>query len=174
VAQAANDGEKPNTDGDAEAQYDLAVRLLERGKRDEAATAAGKALSLDPNHGGAAKVLAQCKRQSPYEPPKPLIGLGRPWTNVGKGLLALCVVETSLLAAHVPFTPAMQPKHDVLSVASLFLYVFCGLACVFWMTVDLIDRRERFLWLLPIWVCGLAALPALPLAFYLFVVRKEN
>ena len=64
-------------------------------------------------------------------------------------------------------------KPTALGAGSIFLMVFSALIGLVWTLVDVIDRRKRFVWLLPVFVCPLVfALQALPLALYLFVGRE--
>lgn len=67
----------------------------------------------------------------------------------------------------------MAVRASGLGVVSIFLLVFSGIAGFGWMLVDLVDRRKRFVWILPMLVCVfLQALHALPLALYLFIGRE--
>ena len=180
---------------DPETFYNLAVQLFDEGDHLEAAVAAREALKLDPNHSGAAETLAKSEAQAgeaPFEadgqllPPDPksirrgmddggvhTLGLGPQWTAVGYAVLAICLASTLLLVFHSPFQSNWTLKHDSLSVLAVFCYVFQGLLAVVWMLCDIVDRRERLLWLLPIWICGFSALPVLPLGLYIYVSRNQ-
>jgi tetratricopeptide (TPR) repeat protein len=182
---------------DAETFFNLAVQLYDAGDRQEASLAAKEALKLHPTHEAATELLAQCEveagevnfevekvevrpsdaslRTGPDSQPKPLLNLGPAWTYVGYGVLVLCLASSILLLVHNPL--ALNPKtslirHDLLSVFSLFLHIVTGLMAMFWMLVDIIDRRDRFVWLLPIWICCFVGIPFLPLALYMFVGRR--
>lgn len=64
-------------------------------------------------------------------------------------------------------------KTSAMGMISLFVIVFSGLAGVVWMLADIVDRRKRFVWLLPMAICPvLGVLHALPLALYLFFARE--
>ncbi len=64
-------------------------------------------------------------------------------------------------------------KPTAVGVTSVFLYIFSALASFVWTFVDIVDRRKRFVWLLPLFICPLvASLHALPLALYLFFARE--
>jgi hypothetical protein len=75
---------------------------------------------------------------------------------------------------HVPLDRNAVLRHDPLSILAVFGWITCGLMALFWMVIDIIDRRKKFAWLLPIWVCGISAMVWVPLALYLFVARKES
>jgi tetratricopeptide (TPR) repeat protein len=181
---------------DPETFHNLAVQLLDQGDRREAASYAKQALSLDPGHSRATELIARCEepqgeapfelsnetpirpggagiRSGPDSSPESLLGLGPAWTVIGTCVFWLSVGQLGLLIFH-PFVnlSTQQLGRDPLSIFCLFLYVFVILASGFWTTVDVIDRRQKFLWLLPVWVCGLAGLDVLPLALYLFLGRK--
>jgi tetratricopeptide (TPR) repeat protein len=184
---------------DPETFYNLAVQLYDMGDRKEAAVAAREALRMHPAHESAAELLDRCEaepgqvpfdlgketllpseaslRTGPDSPPASVLKLGEAWTRVGYGVFVLCCVSSLLLLVHPPLVVNAQDtilKHDPLSVLAIFLWPFSGAASIFWTCVDLIDRRERFVWLLPVSSCALVALPALPLALYIFVIRKAN
>lgn len=60
-----------------------------------------------------------------------------------------------------------------LGMASLVLIVFSVLTGFVWTLVDVVDRRRRFVWLIPMFVCPLVGvLHAIPLALYLFYGRE--
>jgi tetratricopeptide (TPR) repeat protein len=181
---------------DPEPFYNLAVALWDEGDHTEAAVYARQVLAFDPGHSKAAQLLANCEeaaakapfeldygktisptaaaiRVGPDDPTPHVLGLGVAWTRVAYGLLVLCVVQLGLLLFHPPFRDTGFNR-DLLSVLATFVWIFTSLACIFWMTVDIVDRREKFVWLLPVWICGIAALPGLPLAAYVFLARKSN
>jgi apolipoprotein N-acyltransferase len=89
------------------------------------------------------------------------------------GTLGLCLIEDLLLVAHNPISNHTTLNRDPLSVAVIFLWLFSGVFSLFWMFVDLFDRKKRFVWLLPISACGICGLAGLPLALYLFMGRKN-
>ena len=178
---------------DPETFYNLAVQLYDSGDLVEAAMEAKEALRLHPPHVEAAQLLAECDagsgeisfeagknsvkptaesiRTGPDNQPPSVLHLGVAWTRVGYGVFVLCVLCSTLMVIHNPF-PNAHLRHDTLSMIAVFLWPFSGLASLFWMIADIIDRRERFIWLLPVWICCLVALPALPLALYLFWGRN--
>ena len=128
------------------------------------------------------------ERQTPFS----LLGLGRPWTRVGYVLLFFCVVSFVLWHALHPVLPyvkggaipagyrLMDNKDggvlllsSPLGAVSVFLMIFSALAAFIWTLVDLLDRKKRFVWLLPLFICPFVmGLHALPLALYLFFGRE--
>lgn len=125
-------------------------------------------------------------------PPPSLLGLGRAWTRVGYAILALSVLAFVLYVGFRPFLPleagkAVPTGYRLLGgkgsatcintspggIASVVSLLFSGLAGLVWTFVDVVDRRKRFVWLLPMFICPLVqALHALPLALYLFYGRE--
>jgi tetratricopeptide (TPR) repeat protein len=177
---------------DPEPFHNLAVALCNMGDYHEAATYAEEALRLDPEHEGALGTLEMCRAkgsipfESESEPIQPtvetirqgiddkpvhLLHLGDAWTKIGFGVTGYCVFSFAFLIFH-PFFDGKALKHDPLSILAFLLYVTSGIAAVFWTLIDVIDRREKFVWLLPMWVCGFMAIPALPLSLYLAIRRK--
>lgn len=176
--------------------YNLAVQLYDEGDRKEAASMAQEALRLDPSDRAAADLLNKCGTEpgeAPFEvgqtlvaptrlsvrpgtdDPQPhVLGLGTPWTRIGYGLLALCVLEDLLLIVHAPFAHDLKPRPDALSVLGIFLWIFVGIATVFWMFLDIFDRRKRFVWLLPLSICGLVGLPIVFLGLYLWLEPRRD
>ena len=64
-------------------------------------------------------------------------------------------------------------KPTALGAVGVFLMVFAALVGLVWTLVDVVDRRKRFVWLLPMFVCPLVfSLQALPLALYIFYGRE--
>gem|GEM_PF-5729386 len=118
-------------------------------------------------------IWAEGVQPGPDTPIPSVLGLGPAWTNIGYGLFALSFAQLVFLIAH-PFInfQTQMLNRDPLSVACLMLYLFMIIATTFWTTVDIVDRKQKFLWLLPVWVCGMASLVPIPLGFYLFVGRK--
>jgi len=111
-----------------------------------------------------------------------LTGMERPWLSIGYGLLVACAVLAVLMLVHLPIGPTgktlkngMQDiniRPDSVSAFVLFVWLTCGIATFMWMLADIVDRRKRITWLIPIFVCGWLGMQALPLALYLFVGRN--
>lgn len=128
------------------------------------------------------------------EPSPSLLGLGPAWTRVGYGILVLSVLAGILVFVVHPFLPAVERasapagykaiqgkgggfflKASLDGVASVFLLVFSALAAMVWTFVDVVDRKKRFIWLVPMVVCPfILALHALPLALYLIWARETR
>lgn len=63
-------------------------------------------------------------------------------------------------------------KKDTFSQITVLLYLISTPCTFLWMLVDVVDRRRKFTWLVPITVCGALGFNVLPLALYFFVGRK--
>lgn len=133
----------------------------------------------------------QAPIESTLSPPS-LLGLGVAWTRVGYGVLALSIVAFVLWQTVHPVLQATKGapipegyrlmankdgglllRASTLGMVSVFLLVFSGLAGFVWTLADLVDRRRRFVWILPVVICVfLQGLHALPLALYVFYGRE--
>lgn len=143
----------------------------------------GEKLPEEPNQRDPGKPVVR----EGYGEPKHLLpfmyGMEKAWDAIGYLILVLAVVLAVSLIFNIPMGPTgkavakgalpdIDLKRDTLSVFQQFLYVFSNICTFMWMLVDIVDRRRRFTWIVPIVVCGTAGFNVLPLAFYLFVGRK--
>lgn len=130
--------------------------------------------------------------QSSAESSVSLLGLGKPWTRVGQVLFVLCILTFVMWRVTNPVMPytkgeALPEGYRLVSnkdggfllrasiwgAASIFLLIFSGIGSFVWTFADLIDRKKRFVWLLPMFVCPfISGLHALPLGLYLFFGRE--
>ena len=128
----------------------------------------------------------------PQPAPPSLLGLGPAWTRIGKLVLVFALASLVLGLFVHPFLPIVPGKPAPVDyrplggpdggvyvnatpfgVASVFLLVFSSLASFVWTLVDVVDRRKRFVWLLPMLICPLIqGAHALPLALYVFFARE--
>jgi tetratricopeptide (TPR) repeat protein len=172
----------------AETFYNLALALCNQGDHHEAEVYAREALKIDPEHAGALNTLSKCEgasfraegesvevspisiRPGPDDPEIHILNLGDAWTRIGFVLAGYCVLSFIYVVAH-PFV-TNEGKPDPHNKLSFFLYITAGLGTLFWTLIDVIDRRDKFVWLLPMFVCGVTALPVLPLTLYL-ALRKR-
>ncbi|AIE87650.1 tetratricopeptide repeat protein [Fimbriimonas ginsengisoli] len=139
-----------------------------------------------PIEGGDAQPITPTIR-SGYEEPKHLLPflneMEKAWDGIGLGFLALSLVVAFLFVFHFPIglsgktmpggkMPEVNPRTDSLSIFTWYLDVF-SLVCTFmWMLIDVIDRRRRFTWFVPLTVCGTFGFNVVPLAIYYFIGRK--
>jgi hypothetical protein len=130
--------------------------------------------------------------QSSPESHVSLLGLGRPWTRVGQGVFVLCILAFVMWRVMNPILPYVKGdlvpvgyrlvsnkdggfflRASIWGAISVFLLVFSGLGAFVWTFADIIDRRKRFVWLLPMFICPfIFGLQALPLGLYLFFGRE--
>jgi tetratricopeptide (TPR) repeat protein len=139
-----------------------------------------------PLEAGDAQPVVPTIRQG-YEEPLHLLpfmyGMERVWNGIGYGFMALGLLLAVLFVTHYPIglTGAKVPagqlpdvglRRDPLSIFVIYLYVISFISTFMWMLIDIIDRRRRFTWFVPLTVCGTFGFNVLPLAFYFFVGRK--
>lgn len=130
-------------------------------------------------------------QESDVPTPRSLLGLGQAWTRIGYAVLLLAVVSLVLGFAVHPILnlakgAAVPDGYRLIAkgegapylkttpegMVAIFLLVFSALAGLAWTFVDIVDRRKRFVWLLPMFVCPFTGLHALPLALYIFFGRE--
>lgn len=174
---------------DTEALHNLAVALYNRGDYTEAAQYCNEVLNVEPSHEGASELLGRCealsdknsfrllntdvkpsaatKKEGPDDSPRHVLNLGAPWTRIGYGILFYCIFSLGFMIFHPVVSSQNSWSKDPMAIVAFFLYVTAGIGSLIWMLIDIIDRREKFIWLLPVSICGLFALPMLPLALYM-------
>jgi tetratricopeptide (TPR) repeat protein len=108
------------------------------------------------------------------------------WTTCGWTLVALTFFSVLLLRVHfplhqplagegngLPFLGGMLFNRDFMSVAIVFFYVTIALLSAGWSIVDMLDRRARALWLIPLVPFGcLCGLPGIGQAIYMGLGRR--
>jgi len=179
--------------------YNLAVNLKTRKMDEEAMAMAREALRVDPGHVGAKGLLGELgdeEVQAAHGPWTERVGYGNQehvlpfmngseklWTGIGYGFLAMGVVLALLMIFHFPAGPTGKPvakgelpdiglKSDTLSIFIFFLFCVSTVCTFMWMFVDIIDRRTKFTWLVPLSICGVLGMNVAPLALYMFVGRR--
>jgi tetratricopeptide (TPR) repeat protein len=173
---------------EAKHRYNLGAHLAEQGLREEARAEVAEAVRLAPSHADAAYLLDVLEGRTE---PKPTFRHLLPWMRgreslwelTGRALMGLGLVLAGLMITHIPAQPTGKavPKGqmpdvalraDALSQLTVFLFVVSTLATFVWMLTDIVDRRKRFTWLVPLTICGVLGLNVLPMALYYFVGRK--
>lgn len=178
--------------------YNLAINLRDRGLADESIQMARETLKVDPEHPGARALLNELGDEDitgvgPFtervgygnqEHVLPFMyGFEKAWTAIGYVFLAIAVVLAVLMFVHFPAGPTGKPvpkgempdvnlRTDSLSIFVFFLAIASGLLTFMWMFIDMIDRRIRFTWLVPLTICCMLGMNAVPLAMYMFIGRR--
>ena len=182
--------------------YNYAIHLKEIGEKYKALEAAKQALTLDPKHQNA-KILAAtlAERASDLrigtkDQENSKVGLGkkhlfrdlsehqREWVMLGWTIVGLSILATILIKFNFPFTAPVKPdfKNTMLGYKpmkspSAFLtigfFATMILASMIWTSVDLIDRRGRALWMVPMMICCFLFLPFVPQSLYMVAGRKD-
>lgn len=108
-----------------------------------------------------------------------------PWVALGWTIVGFSIVAAILMKLYFPLVaPAHpDPKNPLLgykpgkSFSSFGLIAFfltTILASMIWTSLDLIDRRGRALWMIPMMLCCFLFLPFIPQSLYLYAGRRDN
>lgn len=179
--------------------FNLAVNLKTRNLEEESNQMAREALRIDPTHIGARGLLGELdpeEAEAAHGPWTERVGHGnqehvlpfmngseKVWTGIGYGFLALGVLLALLMIFHFPAGPTGKAvakgdlpdiglKSDPLSIFTFFLFCVSTVCTFMWMFIDIIDKRTKFTWLVPISICGVLGMNAAPLALYMFLGRR--
>jgi hypothetical protein len=168
--------------------YNLASHLANLGQMDEALWEAKQAVRVAPQHAEAVHLLDVLEGRTELKPQTPHLlpwmrGKEQLWTRIGQVLMGLATVVAISMFAHPPAAPTGKqvPKGqlpdvalrtDSLSQTLIFLLIVSALSTFVWMIVDIVDRRKRFSWIVPLFICGMMGLNIVPLAMYFFIGRK--
>ena len=168
--------------------YNLASHLAGLGLNEEATTIAAEAVRIAPTHAEARHLLDVLEgRAEPGAVEQHLLpwmrGREALWDRTGQVLMGLAFALAVLMITNMPAAPtgkkvatgklpdvALRP--DALSQFTIFLLIASTLGTFLWMLTDIVDRRKRFTWLVPVTICGLMGLNVIPLAMYYFMGRK--
>lgn len=106
------------------------------------------------------------------------------WVALGWTVIGLSLLSAILMKVMSPFQPPSKfNSHDVLGglrpmqspaafgVIAFFLTMV--LSSMIWTSLDLIDRRGRALWMVPMMLCCFTCAPFLAQSFYMLVGRKD-
>jgi tetratricopeptide (TPR) repeat protein len=170
--------------------FNLAGHLANQGQRDEALEWTRRALELEPGYEAAQRLLdvLEGRTEAVEEVPHLLTwmrGRERTWDGTAFALMALGGILAVLMLTNFPASPVeggvgtakmvdVELKTDPLSQATVVLYIMSTLSTFLWMLTDIVDRRRKFTWLVPVTVCGALGFNVLPLALYYFVGRKSG
>lgn len=190
---------------DPKAFYNLGVHLSDLGQKPEALAAAQKAVELSPDYSEAltlverlgGKVSRPASRSGGGQGATRegyaltsvhslafIEGLGKGWTVVGWVVVGLAMFVGIMRVVHNPLevpSNVNDPngriglKTDPLSMIVVFSYVISVLLSLVFLSLDMIDRRSRFIWILPMFACFICGFHAVPLGLYMLTSRRmEN
>ena len=108
-----------------------------------------------------------------------------PWVALGWTIVGFSIVATILMKLYFPLVaPAHpDPKNPLLgykpgsslsSFALIAFFLTTILSSMIWTSLDLIDRRGRALWMIPMMLCCFLFLPFIPQSLYMYVGRRDN
>jgi hypothetical protein len=108
-----------------------------------------------------------------------------PWVALGWTIVGLAILAAILMKLYFPLEAPKNPdpKNPLLgfkpvnSLAAFGLITFfltTILASMIWTSLDLIDRRGRALWMIPMMLCCFLFLPFIPQSLYMYVGRRDE
>jgi len=107
------------------------------------------------------------------------------WVALGWTVVGLSILSVLLVKVNFPLVPPAKPDpKDLLlgykpinspgAFATIGFFVTMILASMIWTSFDLIDRRGRALWMVPMMICCFLFLPFIPQSLYMAIGRKEG
>ena len=108
-----------------------------------------------------------------------------PWVALGWTIVGFSIVAAILMKLYFPLVAPKHPdpKNPLLgykpgssfsSFALIAYFLTTILASMIWTSLDLIDRRGRALWMIPMMLCCFLFLPFIPQSLYLYAGRRDN
>lgn len=167
--------------------YNYALLLARTGDTKKAKEVVDACLSISPAYALASELAAEIAAgnlTSDYDP-----GLthsiqwieqaGKRWTVIGWVIVGSATAALASNLIWKPFTvsagtpPVPHLATGTLPMILVFLTIVAQLSVFAWMVSDLLDRRGRVIWLIPLMVFSIfGGLGALPMALYLLIGRK--
>jgi hypothetical protein len=104
-----------------------------------------------------------------------------PWTTFGWFLIAIGLLAAVLMFVFQPIPnplnavvgqklPAVRPGGGPMT--AVFFMALSGISSFMWVLIDLVDKKLRLVWIVPMVACCACGLQAIPHAFYMFM--REN
>ncbi len=102
------------------------------------------------------------------------------WTIVGLAAFSVILVKVAF-PLQVPAKPdpkdylmGYRPIRTPFAMAEIGFFITMILASMIWTSMDLIDRRGRALWMVPMMICCFLWMPFVPQALYMVAGRREQ
>jgi tetratricopeptide (TPR) repeat protein len=175
--------------GNAQNHYNLACALIRTGDRDAARRSLEKSLELQPRYKAAQHFKDHFEGEAPpLELGEPhtigwIVDAGPSWTKIGWAIAAFAGVMIVVSRFLHPIGVinltgqgmTMELNRDPASMVVAFLTIVSIVGSFLWVTTDLIDRRGRAIWIVPMLVstfCIFSGLTAVAHALYMAIGRK--
>ena len=108
----------------------------------------------------------------------------REWLMMGWTIVGLSILATILIKFNFPFVApkspdfksslmGYKPRNSPDAFLTIGFFATMILASMIWTSVDLIDRRGRALWMVPMMICCFLFLPFVPQSMYMVMGRKD-
>ncbi len=108
-------------------------------------------------------------------------GMERSWTTVGWVFVGVALIASIGVVVFQPFIlqdvakgenkSPMSFKADPGSIATIFLLIVSAVFSIVWMLVDVVDKKMRIVWLVPIVSCCTCGMHSIPHALYMLMRR---
>jgi tetratricopeptide (TPR) repeat protein len=106
------------------------------------------------------------------------------WVQTGWAIVVLSIVSALLMKIVSPFhVPAKFNDHDILgglkpiaapyAFATIAFFLTMVLASMIWTSLDLIDRRGKALWMIPMMLCCFTCAPSVAQSLYMYIGRRD-
>lgn len=169
-------------------RYNLAIHLRAMGDFEDARLQAEEAVRLYPAYREAQSLIDELDGKVVVPSPRVhllpwLRGKEEVWDRTAYLVLALGLLLSLLLIFHFPAAPTGNPvkqgelpdvglRQDPLSQFTVFLYVLSSGLTFMWMLADVVDRKKKFTWLVPVSICGVLGMNVVAMGLYFFAGRK--
>ncbi|MDR3691219.1 MAG: tetratricopeptide repeat protein [Fimbriimonas sp.] len=108
----------------------------------------------------------------------------REWTALGWTIVGFAVVSTILVKLNFPLIApkvpdlknalaGYKPIRSASAFATIVFFISTILASMIWTSLDLIDRRGRVLWMIPMMLCCFLFMPFASQSLYMAIGRRD-
>ncbi len=108
-----------------------------------------------------------------------------PWAALGWAIIVASLVSVVLIKVFFPFQVpdrfnihdsygGLRPIQSPIAFATIAFFLTMVLASMIWTSLDLIDRRGRPHWMIPMMLCCFFCAPFVSQSLYMWIGRREE